>query len=113
MRGANTPVEAPGWDLTCSGIRPVLYYILRREYLHASGIGICRNIECRDLFDIQRSGQEFCGDACSRLQRQREYWQRAGKKLRKRRTRIRKSARGQQQGRASVNNGNSKPPGRG
>ncbi len=89
----NTPVEAPDWDLTCSGIRPVLYYILRREYLQASGIGICRNTECRDVFEIERSGQEFCGDACSRLQRQREYWQRAGKKLRKRRTRIRKSGR--------------------
>jgi hypothetical protein len=87
------PVEAPDWDLTCSGIRPVLYYILRREYLQASGIGICRNTECRDVFEIERSGQEFCGDACSRLQRQREYWQRAGKMLRKRRTRIRKSGR--------------------
>jgi hypothetical protein len=89
----STPVEAPDWDLTCSGIRPVLYYILRREYLQASGIAICRNTECRDVFEIERSGQEFCGDACSRLQRQREYWQRAGKKLRKRRARIGKSAR--------------------
>jgi hypothetical protein len=106
----DTPVEAPDWDLTCSGIRPVLYYMLRREYLQASGIAICRNTECRDVFEIERSGQEFCGDACSRLQRQREYWQRAGKKLRKRRTKIRKSARGRQQGRASVNQGDSKPP---
>ncbi len=105
----NTPVEAPDWDLTC-GIRPVLYYILRREYLQASGIGICRNTECRDVFEIERSGQEFCGDACSRLQRQREYWQKVGKTLRQRRTRIRKSAGARQQGRASVNKRDSKPP---
>jgi hypothetical protein len=80
----NTPVEAPGLDLT-GGIRPVLYYMLRREYLHAGGIGICRNTECRDLFEIERSGSEFCGDVCSRLQRQREYWRNRGKKMRKRR----------------------------
>jgi hypothetical protein len=80
----NAPVEAPGLDLT-GGIRPVLYYMLRREYLHAGGIGICRNTECRDLFEIERSGSEFCGDVCSRLQRQREYWRNRGKKMRKRR----------------------------
>jgi hypothetical protein len=84
----DTPVEAPNWELTC-GIRPVLYYILRREYLQAGGIGICRNTECRDLFEIERSGQVFCGDVCSRLQRQREYWRKFGKKLRQRRTKDR------------------------
>ena len=78
------PVEAPHWDLI-GGIRPVLYYILRREYLQASGIGICRNTDCRNLFEIERFGQEFCGDVCSRLQRQREYWQKRGKKMRKQR----------------------------
>jgi hypothetical protein len=80
----DAPVEAPHWDLT-GGIRPILYYILRREYIQAGGIGICRNTECRDLFEIERFGQEFCGDLCSRLQRQREYWQNRGKKMRKRR----------------------------
>lgn len=80
----DAPVEAPHWDLTC-GIRPILYYILRREYLQGGGIGICRNTECRDLFEIERFGQEFCGDVCSRLQRQREYWQNRGKKMRKQR----------------------------
>jgi hypothetical protein len=80
-----TPIEAPHWDLTC-GIRPVLYYILRREYLlMARSIGICRNTDCRHLFEIERFGQEFCSEECSRLQRQRVYWKKRGKTLRKRR----------------------------
>src|SRR5205814_3356516 len=85
------PVEAPDTDLTC-GIRPVLYYILRREYLQAGGIAICRNTECRELFEIERFGQEFCGDLCSRLHRQREYWKKSGKQLRQRRIKNGKSA---------------------
>jgi hypothetical protein len=80
----DSPVEAPHWDIA-SGIRPLLYYILRREYLGATGIGICRNSDCRAIFEIERSGQEFCGEECSRLQRQRQYWSIRGKKLRKRR----------------------------
>lgn len=89
----NTPIEAPNWDLT-GGIRPVLYYILRREYLlKARSIGICRNTDCRHLFEIERFGQEFCSDECSRLQRQRDYWKKRGKKLRKRRANIRKTRR--------------------
>jgi hypothetical protein len=87
-----TPIEAPHWDLT-SGIRPVLYYVLKREYLlNARGIGICRNTDCRQLFEIERFGQEFCGEECSRLQRQRAYWKKRGKSLRKRRTKTRNSA---------------------
>jgi hypothetical protein len=86
----NAPVEAPNTDLTC-GIRPLLYYMLRRVYLQAGGVAICRHTECRELFEIERFGQEFCGDLCSRLHRQREYWKKAGKKLRKRRLKMRKS----------------------
>jgi len=80
----HSPVEAQHWDLA-AGIRPVLYYMLRREYLTWTGIGICRNSDCRHVFEIERSGQEFCGEECSRLQRQREYWGTRGKKLRQRR----------------------------
>ena len=83
-RWGDTPVEAPDTDLTC-GIRPLLYYILRREYLRGGGVGICLNTDCRDLFEIERSGQAFCGDVCSRLHRQREYWRNRGKKMRNRR----------------------------
>lgn len=81
----DTPVEAPGFDLT-GGIRPVLYYILRRQYLLESrSIRICRNRDCRQLFEIERQGEEFCRDECSRHQRQREYYHKRGKGLRKRR----------------------------
>jgi len=77
-----TAIEGPHWDLTF-GIRPVLFYILRREYLSASGIAVCRNTDCRQLFEIERAGQHYCGDMCSRRQRQREYWEGRGKELRK------------------------------
>lgn len=80
----DVPVEAPGWSLV-GGIRPILYYILRREYLQGGGVGICQNSDCRSLFEIERNGQQFCEEQCSRLHRQREYWGRRGKKLRKRR----------------------------
>jgi hypothetical protein len=80
----DSPVEAPHWDVA-TGIRPLLYYMLRREYLSTGGVGICRNSDCRAIFEIERSGQEFCGEECSRRQRQREYWRVRGKKLRQRR----------------------------
>ena len=87
----NIPVEAPDWDLT-GGIRPLLYYILRREYLlKARSVDICRNTDCRHLFEIERFGQTFCGEDCSRLQRQREYWEKRGKHLRQSRFKRRKS----------------------
>jgi hypothetical protein len=82
----NSPVEAPAWDIR-GGIRPLLYYMLRKEYLGAGGIGICRNSDCRAIFELERSGQAFCGEVCSRLQRQREYWSVRGQELRKRRER--------------------------
>ena len=87
----DTPVEAPEHDLT-GGIRPVLYHILRQEYLHAAGVGVCRNMQCLEVFDIERAGQEFCSELCSRRQRQREYWQERGKKVRQRRIRHQKRA---------------------
>jgi hypothetical protein len=80
----DSPVEAPQLDIA-PGIRPLLYFMLRREYLGGGGTGICRHSDCRHVFEIERSGQEFCGDECSRLQRQREYWSIRGKRLRKRR----------------------------
>lgn len=80
----HSPVEAPHWDIR-AGIRPILYYMMRREYFSAGGLGVCRNSDCRAIFEIERSGQEFCSEECSRLQRQREYWSIRGKKLRQRR----------------------------
>jgi hypothetical protein len=67
------------------GIRPLLYSILRREFLYPHEVGICANSQCRDFFEIERSGQKFCCSECSLKQRQREYWSRRGKTLRKER----------------------------
>lgn len=67
------------------GIRPLLYSILRRELLYPRDIAACANTQCREFFEIERAGQRFCCDACSRHQRQREYWQNCGRKLRENR----------------------------
>jgi hypothetical protein len=87
-----TPIEGPDWDVRY-GIRPLLYYILRQQYLQQrGGIAVCANVQCRELFEIERAGQRFCLDTCSQHQRQREYWAERGKKLREKRRRQRKAA---------------------
>jgi hypothetical protein len=67
------------------GVRPLLYAILRREFFYPHGSGICANTLCRELFEIQRSGQRFCSPECSRQQRQRDYWAEKGSERRKKR----------------------------
>ena len=69
----------------CYGIRPLLYSVLRQEFIHPRYFGICANTQCRAFFEIERSGQRFCDDLCSRRQRQREYWQTRGKEARRER----------------------------
>ena len=68
------------------GIRPLLYSLLRRQFLYPRGFSICLNTECRNFFGIERAGQQFCKTECSLRQRQRDYWKTKGKKLRKKRT---------------------------
>lgn len=68
------------------GIRPLLYSILRRQFINPRGFAICANTECRNFFNIERSGQSFCSSECSLHHRQRIYWQERGKKLRKKRS---------------------------
>jgi hypothetical protein len=67
------------------GVRPLLYSILRREFLHPRDLGVCANTQCREFFEIERAGQQFCTPECSLRQRQREYWAKRGKRLRKKR----------------------------
>jgi hypothetical protein len=67
------------------GIRPLLYSILRRQFMALRDIARCANTRCRDFFNVERVGQEFCSPQCSRQQRQRTYWSEQGKKLRKKR----------------------------
>jgi hypothetical protein len=54
------------------GIRPLLYSILRREFLSPRDIRSCANTQCRKFFEVEREGQRFCGAECSLRQRQRE-----------------------------------------
>ncbi len=93
QRYGENVIEGPPWNLTC-GIRPLLYYILRREYLQRGGVGLCANTACRDVFEIERAGARFCSEECSRHQRQREYWAKRGRKLRNKRPKKAKSAQG-------------------
>lgn len=72
------------------GIRPLLYAILRREFLNHRATANCANSQCRNFFEIEREGQQFCDPVCSRQQRQREYWSERGKKLRSKRLKQRK-----------------------
>jgi hypothetical protein len=75
------------------GIRPLLYSILRRQFTAHRDIARCANTRCRDYFNVERAGQEFCSEQCSREHRQRKYWSEHGKKLRKRRrSKIKKNA---------------------
>jgi hypothetical protein len=71
------------------GLKWVLYGLLRRDYLSGfSGrprIGICRNDKCHDVFAVERKGQKFCDGTCSRQARQRDYYNKRGRRLRRER----------------------------
>jgi hypothetical protein len=67
------------------GIRPLLYSILRRQFFSPREFTTCANTQCRDFFNLERAGQQFCSSECSLRQRQRVYWKKRGKKLRKKR----------------------------
>ena len=80
---SNRAVELPQHEP--AGVLPALYFMLRRDYLNDYGLQICAFTECRKFFAVERYGQRFCSAECSQLQRQREYWERRGKKLRRKR----------------------------
>ena len=61
------------------GIRPLLYSILRRGFIYPRGFAACANTECRNFFNIERAGQQFCCPECSLQHRQRVYWEQRGK----------------------------------
>lgn len=84
---AGRPAELP--QHRPEGILPMLVYMLRRDYLSETWpYSRCANKECQTLFARERSNQKFCSAICSRLQRGREYWHKAGKARRQdRRTR--------------------------
>ncbi len=88
----STRCEGPSGDSLRFGVRPVLYYILRREYLRRGRVHLCPNSQCNQLFLEERDGQRFCSEDCSRRQRQRDYWLTRGSKLRRKRRGTRKAA---------------------
>jgi hypothetical protein len=66
-----------------SGILPVLFFMLRRDCLLGHEIRMCAQRDCGRWFKVERGGQRFCSEECSQHQRQREYWARRGKKMRR------------------------------
>lgn len=90
-RWGGVGVEGPHFDL-CYGIRPLLYHILRQEYLRRGGIAFCANTRCNNVFNTERAGQRFCSTECSQQQRQRDYWAISGKRKREQRRKREKAA---------------------
>jgi hypothetical protein len=83
----NKPLETLPVNSVSFGIRPCLYFMLRREILSKDGVGVCRNDRCRRFFTIGRGGQVFCDPDCSMKYRQRKNWAERGSKRRKARRR--------------------------
>lgn len=65
-----------------AGVLPALIFMLRRDCLDGQEVRMCGQRECRKFFKVERGGQRFCSDECSRLERQRDYWHRKGKEAR-------------------------------
>lgn len=77
-----------------TGMLPVIYFLLRREFLYGRGLAVCARPGCGKVFRIMRSGAEFCSARCSQLERQREYWHRQGKTRRRKRSKKAKDKKG-------------------
>jgi hypothetical protein len=80
------PVELPPLDKkrACGqGIRQVLYFLLRLEYLRKDrvGLGICPL--CDEVFAKERRGADFCSADCSHRSRNLEYYHASGFEMRR------------------------------
>jgi hypothetical protein len=58
----------PTSDSLFFGIRPVLYHILKYEYLRSNAIRVCGDVRCNQFFVVERAGQQFCTSICSQKQ---------------------------------------------
>lgn len=76
------PIETVPYESLLYGVRPLLYLILRHEYLTQIGMDVCANPACARLFVIERLHQRFCDEHCSRRFRQRQYWANRGSRRR-------------------------------
>ena len=72
-----------------TGCLPALYALLRQNYLSATKgykrMAICARPDCQRAFEVERFGKRYCSDECSQLQRQKDYYFRQGRELRRRR----------------------------
>lgn len=75
------------------GIRPVLFFVLKQEYLRQGGLSRCTNPNCNAWFVVERHGQGYCSPDCSRRHRQRDYWQARGSARRRKRLKSRRKNR--------------------
>lgn len=87
-------MELPVYDK--GAILPVLYFMLRQDCLREQSVAICARPVCGAFFAVERSDQRYCSEKCSRLQRQRDYWQHRGKDLRARRVSRERNKKGRQ-----------------
>ena len=62
-------IEAPSNAL--SGIRPLLYFMLREVYLHDTCIRRCQRGDCGAFFIPDRADVQYCSTACGDVVRQR------------------------------------------
>jgi hypothetical protein len=75
------PVELPPLDtrFTGRGIRSILYFFLRLEYLRIErfGLGVCPR--CNDVFAKERRGAVYCQELCSKRHRSLGYYREHGR----------------------------------
>jgi hypothetical protein len=85
--GNNLPraVEMPRSDLVF-GIRPLLYFMLRTDYLRGWELRLCRREGCGEWFRPTGKRPHHCAPECARRHRQSQYWKSKGSN--RRRTRI-------------------------
>lgn len=81
-------VEMPRSDLTF-GIRPILYFMLRSDYLRGWEMRLCSRIGCGIWFRPTGHRPHHCSALCARRARQKKSWETKGRETR--RTRIAKA----------------------
>jgi hypothetical protein len=83
-------VEMPRSDLTF-GIRPVLYFMIRTDYLQGWELRLCGRIGCGTWFRPTEKRPHHCSSKCAQLERQTKYWHSKGSS--QRRSRVQKQSR--------------------
>ena len=67
-------MECP--DSAATGIRPLLYFLLRQVYLAKHILRLCKRDDCGQFFVAKSDKSRFCCDSCSSLFRQRQFTRR-------------------------------------